>query len=190
MIQIVSGTDRPNSRTLAVSQLVHNLYKTNGTNTELIDLAKITAADFHGGNYSSGPTGTLKAAVDKITAAEGVILIVPEYNGSYPGILKLFIDYWKYPESFESRPFAFVGLGIRWGGLRPVEHLQQALGYRNGYLFPNRVFLPNIHTGLKDGALVDPAHLNLLKLQAQEFVQYIKALKSQGLDANTRLAKK
>jgi chromate reductase len=170
MIQIVSGTDRPNSRTLAVSQLVHNIYQTLGAKTEIIDLAKIEATDFHGGNYISGPTGTLKIAVDKITASEGVVLIVPEYNGSFPGILKLFIDYWKYPESFESRPFCYVGLGIRWGGLRPVEHLQQALGYRNGFNFPTRVFLPNIHTGLKEGALVDAAHLELLKAQAQAFL--------------------
>lgn len=187
MIQIVSGTDRPNSRTLAVARLVQNFYQDEGAKAELIDLSTLAAEDYHGGKYMTGPTGSVKTAVDKVTRADGVVLIVPEYNGSFPGILKLFIDYWKYPESFENRAFCFVGLGLRWAGVRPVEHLQQVMGYRNGFVFPKRVFLPNIHTGLKDGALTDASHLKLLREQTQEFIQFVKALKSQGLDANSRL---
>ena len=31
-----------------------------------------------------------------------------------------------------------------WGALRPVEQLQAIFGYRNAYLYPERVFLPGI----------------------------------------------
>ena len=47
----------------------------------------------------------------------------------------------KFPESFEKRPVCFTGLGAGiWGALRPVEQLQAIFGYRNAYLFPERVF--------------------------------------------------
>lgn len=187
MIQIVAGTDRPKSKTGEVAKLIHQMYQGLNVASELMDLSKFDSRDLMGGEYYEGPKGSLKMAVDKITTADGVVMVVPEYNGSYPGILKLFIDYWKYPDSFEARPMCFVGLGARWGGLRPVEHLQQVFGYRNAYMFPNRVFLTNIHAGLKDGALTDPLHMELLKVQAQDFSKFIAAIQSQGLDANSRL---
>jgi chromate reductase, NAD(P)H dehydrogenase (quinone) len=115
------------------------------------------------------------------------VFVVPEYNGSFPGVLKMFIDYWKYPETFEFRPVAFVGLGTRWGGLRPVEHLQQVFGYRNAFVFPHRVFVSNVHSALKDGKFIDPMINDLLKTQARDFVKFIHALKHQGLDANSKL---
>jgi chromate reductase len=114
------------------------------------------------------------------------VMVVPEYNGSYPGILKLFIDYWKYPESFEHRPVAFIGLGWRWAGLRPVEHLQGVFGYRNAYSFPVRVFLPNIGNTLKDGKLTDPAIDEMLKTQTREFAKFVRGLKSESLDSVSR----
>ena len=86
----------------------------------------------------------MKPLIDRIDRAEGLYLICPEYNGSYPGVIKTFIDYWSYPKSFEKRPVCFTGLGGVFGGLRPVEHLQQIFGYRNAFIFPERVFLQNV----------------------------------------------
>lgn len=188
MIQIISGTDRPRSRTRVISQIVSQLYQDLKAPCEILDLAELNPEDLLGGHYNEGPRGSVKEAVEKVTKAEGIVLVIPEYNGSYPGILKLFVDYWKYPQSFEARPFCFIGLGTRWGGLRPVEHLQQAFGYRNGYCFPNRVFIQNIYTTLtKEGVLTEPLIRDLLKTQATDFIRFIQALKSQGLDANSRL---
>ncbi len=186
MIEIVAGTDRPGSNTLKVAKFVQSLYQAQNIPAQVLDLMEIKPADADGGNYFQGARGSLKVMVDRITAADGVVMLVPEYNGSYPGILKLFIDYWKYPETFEYRPFAFIGLGGRFGALRPVEHLQGVLGYRNGFLFPNRVFISNIKEALKDGVIVDSLLLELLNVQARDFGKYVTALKGQKLDANSR----
>lgn len=187
MIQIISGTDRPNSRTSTLSQIIHNNFIELGSSAELIDLINLPLNAFPTGKYMEKPTGILKEYIDKITEADGLVIVVPEYNGSYPGILKMFIDYWKYPETFENRPVCFVGLGTKWGGLRPVEHLQQVFGYRNGFICPNRVFVTNVHSNLKDGVLLDANLVQLLKIQAQEFVKFVAGLKSQRLDAASKL---
>jgi NAD(P)H-dependent FMN reductase len=85
----------------------------------------------------------------------------------------------KFPESFENRPVCFTGLGAGiWGALRPVEQLQAIFGYRNAYLFPERVFLPRINELLDDaGRLKDPELLQRLRSQAEGFVDFVERLR-------------
>ena len=78
----------------------------------------------------------------------------------------------------ERRPVCFTGLsaGI-WGALRPIEQLQAIFGYRNAYVFPERVFLPRINELLDDaGRLKDPELLQRLKSQAEGFVDFVERL--------------
>jgi len=103
------------------------------------------AGIFSPASYAAKPAGFSKST-DAILAADGLVIVTPEYNGGIPGILKYFIDMLPFPESFEHRPVFFVGLaaGI-WGALRPVEQLQAIFCYRNAYIFPERVFMPGIN---------------------------------------------
>ena len=91
---------------------------------KLLDLAHLPPEIFSPASYAEKPAA-FKKFTDAILAADGVVIVTPEYNGSVPGILKYFIDMLPFPESFEQRPVCFVGLaaGI-WGALRPVEQLQ------------------------------------------------------------------
>ena len=84
----------------------------------------------------------------------------------------------KYPESFEFRPVCFVGLGGLFGGLRPVEHLQQIFSYRNAHMYPERVFLFNVWNQLKEDQLINEDTLALLEKQAKGFTKFVSALKS------------
>ncbi|MNL63043.1 NADPH-dependent FMN reductase [compost metagenome] len=108
-----------------------------------------------------------------------------------PGILKYFIDHMKFPESFEYRPVCFVGLGGLFGGLRPVEHLQQIFGYRNAFIFPERVFIMNAFKVIsKEGEISDETVKTLLHKQAVGFQKFVHALASHKLDANAVIAAK
>jgi chromate reductase len=187
MIYIISGTNRPQSRTLEVSKIILKLYEEIGAPVELMDLAKVPMHEVSGSHYGKELPGELKVAVDKVMASEGLVIVCPEYNGSMPGVLKYFIDHWPYPDTFEARPVSFVGLGGRFGGLRPVEHLQQIFGYRNAFVFPERVFFANIWTTLKDGKLNDPMAMDLLKKQTLGFKKFVRALENEHLDANSVL---
>src|SRR5262249_16899887 len=100
-----------------------------------------------------------------------------------PGVLKYFIDMLKFPESFERRPVCFVGLsaGI-WGALRPVEQLQAIFGYRNAFIYPERVFVPQINSQLDENKRLKSAEiLGRLKSQAEGFIKFVDCLqKSKG----------
>ena len=103
---------------------------------------------------------------------------MPEYNGGYPGALKLFIDLLKFPDSFEHKPVCFVGeANGLYGAMRPVEQLQMVFAYRNAYLAPFRVFVPNVKSAVADdGSMLDADIDARLKRQAGQFAAFVAKL--------------
>jgi len=190
MKYVISGTDRADSNSLKISRYIQSIYKELGEDIGLIDLREIRGELSLGPHYGKDQPASLQAELSKIEKADGLIVVCPEYNGSMPGILKYYIDHMKFPDAFEYRPISFVGLGGMFGGMRPVEHLQQVFGYRNAFIYPQRVFLMNVFKVMKDGALVDPMMQDLLKAQAQGFQKFCKALSDAGIDANSFIAQK
>jgi chromate reductase, NAD(P)H dehydrogenase (quinone) len=178
MIVIVSGTNRPGSNTRKVSAHVEAAYVRLGVPTRLLDLAELPPEIFAPTSYAEKPAG-FKKFTDAILAADGLVVVTPEYNGGVPGVLKYFIDMLPFPESFEQRPVCFVGLAMGlWGALRPVEQLQAIFGYRNALIFPERVFMPGIGklldaTGQFTNADI-PARLDK---QAVGFVDFVGKLR-------------
>jgi len=183
MIYIISGTNRVGSRTLEISKLVQKEFAKINVQTTIIDLVELDLEHLHSISYGKNLPKKVAESVAGLNKASGIVIVTPEYNGSYPGALKYFIDHFSYPETFEYRPVAFIGLGGRWGGLRPVEHLQQVFSYRNAFQFPERVFLSNIWDTLKNGELNDTNGKALIEKQVRGFVKFIDALKSAKLDA-------
>jgi len=179
MIAIISGTNRPGANTRKVVTNLERIYRDLGAVTQLVDLAHLPPAIFDPASYGDKPAA-FRPYSETILAARGLVLVTPEYNGGMPGVLKYFIDMLKFPESFEAKPVCFVGLsaGI-WGALRPVEQLQQIFGYRNAYLFPQRVFLPGIHALLNEaGELTDAELVGRLEAQARGFVEFVGKLRA------------
>ena len=190
MIEIVAGTDRRGSRTSQVAGLIHGYFQELKVSSEILDLASLPMEHLHTARYDQKELKAMTAAVDRINKAEGLMMIIPEYNGSFPGALKHFIDHWKFPDSFEGRPVSFIGLGGRFGGLRAVEQMQQVFSYRDAFMFPQRTFLTNVQNSMKDGQLQDAFAVELLKKQTAGFAKFIRALESEQLDANSRLKAK
>ena len=182
MIVIISGTNRPGSNTRKVSARVEALYRALGVETLVLDLAALSADLFSPTAYAAKPAG-FSHFTDPILAADGLVVVTPEYNGGMPGVLKYFIDMLPFPESFEQRPVCFVGLAAGlWGALRPVEQLQTIFGYRNAYLFPERVFMPGINRLLDEaGQFTNPDTLERLKSQAAGFVGFVETLRGKKL---------
>ncbi len=193
MKHIIVGTDRPGSNSRKVAELIQELYRKNHSEeVEILDLQDIVKGLQSGPQYGNVTHTVLTEAAGKVEKSDGLIVVVPEYNGSMPGVLKYFIDHLKYPEAFEARPICFIGLGGMFGGLRPVEHLQQVFGYRNSFIFPERIFMINVFQHLKktdvnpEGRIKDPMILSLLEKQTAGFRIFVDALKSCGLHANTK----
>jgi chromate reductase, NAD(P)H dehydrogenase (quinone) len=178
MLTLIVGTNRPGSTTRRVARQVEEIYTELGVPLHLLDLAYLPPEIFSPTAYAQKPDSFLPFT-EAVLKSEGLIVITPEYNGSIPGILKYFIDMLKFPESFERRPVCFIGLGAgMWGALRPVEQLQAIFGYRNAFLYPDRVFMPRVNTLLDpEGNIRDPEVLARLEAQAAGFIDFVERLK-------------
>ncbi|SRR5581483_1669821 len=182
MISMIVGTNRPGSNTRKIAAHVEEVYKALGVPLHVIDLAQLPPEIFSPSSYAEKPKSFLPFSAAVLNST-GLIVVTPEYNGGIPGILKYFIDMLKFPESFEQRPVCFVGLaaGI-WGALRPVEQLQQIFGYRNAYIYPERVFISQIGSLIDaNGRLTKPEILERLKSQAEGFINFVEHLKKTNL---------
>ncbi len=179
MISMIVGTNRPGSNTRKIAAQLEEIYAGLKVPLRVIDLAQLPPEIFSPASYAEKPK-SFQPFADAVLQSDGLHVITPEYNGGIPGILKYFIDMLKFPESFERRPVCFTGLaaGI-WGALRPVEQLQTIFGYRNAYLYPERVFLPQINNLLDaSGRLKDAELSGSLKAQANGFTDFVERLKN------------
>lgn len=92
---------------------------------DVIDLAEVdlpaTLPDF----TDEQEPEAVQTLAPRLAAADGFVLVTPEYNHSYPASLKTAIDW--YLKEWQAKPFAFVSYGGVSGGLRSVEHLRPVL---------------------------------------------------------------
>jgi NAD(P)H-dependent FMN reductase len=177
-ITIISGTNRRNSNSRRVANYLAETYAKLDVSTRIVDLAEIPASAFNPDAYDEIPPEA-KSFTDAIMSSAGLHVITPEYNGSFPGALKWFIDLLPFPIAFEGRPVAFVGVAAgEWGGLRPVEQIQQVFGYRNAMQFPKRVFIREVEDKLDgNGSFKDEEIASRLAEQAKGFVEFVRQLK-------------
>ena len=122
-ILVISGTNRPDANAMKIARIIEGNYRAAGAKTDFLSLADLPAEGVQGAAYASKPPGMV-AIQQRVLDAAGLHVVTPEYNGSFPGVLKYFIDMLKFPESFDRKPAAVVvqlGFGAdcaRWSNCR------------------------------------------------------------------------
>ena len=108
------------------------------------------------------------AMAEQIQAADGVIIVTPEYNYSIPGALKNAIDWLSRvsPQPLDGKPVAIqtASPGMI-GGARAQYHLRQSLVFLDAYVL-NR---PEVMIG-QVAAKVDPETLTLTDDSTRKFI--------------------
>lgn len=135
-VVIINGSVREGRATPRVVTWVENTAKQvlNDTETEVIDLKVLDLPLFAEPelpmmNANRRPEGPLKVWLDTLRAADGFVLVTPEYNNSIPGGLKNAIDY--IAHEVMHKPFLVVSHGTN-GGARAALELKAALNSNLG----------------------------------------------------------
>jgi NAD(P)H-dependent FMN reductase len=116
-LAVIIGSVRAGRIAPAVSDwFAAQLDQHDGFSPNVIDLAGLSLPDFLDG------TGDAAAFAKWVDAADGFVIITPEYNHGYPGALKTAIDTAR--EEWQAKPVGFVSYGGIAGGLRAVEQLR------------------------------------------------------------------
>ncbi len=177
-IVVVCGTNRAGALSRLLAQETAEIYRRSGQSVDLLDMQELPVEVLLPTAYEEQPEN-VAALVQRFLKADGVVFVIPEYNGSYPGVLKMFVDMLPYPAGFDSRPCAFLGIAAgQFKSLRAVEHFQQVAGYRNAFIYPRRLFIGDSYKQFVDGKLADDALTERLQQQADGFLEFIGNLKT------------
>jgi NAD(P)H-dependent FMN reductase len=112
-----------------------------------------------------------------ILPAQKLVFVIPEYNGSYPGVLKAFFDavsVREYQASFKGKKAALIGTSTgRAGNLRGLDHFGDVLNHVGMVLLPNKLPISSIkHLLAKDGQIADQPTRDVLAAHARSFLAF------------------
>ncbi|WP_262247286.1 NADPH-dependent FMN reductase [Parapedobacter soli] len=173
MVTIISGTNRPHSNTFKLATYYQQKLTERGVAAQILSLADVSA-DFITATMYKNRSAAFQPYQDQVTATEKFIFIIPEYNGSFPGILKTFVDACQFPNSFFNKKAALVGLSSgKYGNVRGVDHFTGVCHYVRLNVLPLRIHIPHIFQELDEqGNLYREDTLRFTNEQIDEFIRF------------------
>ncbi|MCP2044644.1 NADPH-dependent FMN reductase [Pontibacter sp. HSC-36F09] len=174
MITIITGTNRTSSNSRAVANLYARLLDERQIDNQILDLADLPADFTASALYDNIGTNQ---AFNQLSAVIGdskkFVFIVPEYNGSFPGVLKAFIDGLSYPNTFRNKKAALVGLssGVQGSGLA-MSHLTDIFNYLGMHVLALKPRLAQFEKNYDGTAITNELYLELLNQQIDQFISF------------------
>jgi chromate reductase, NAD(P)H dehydrogenase (quinone) len=166
MITIISGTNRQGSNTLKVAKEYQRILREKSVETGLFSL--------EGVNTVTRDAAFEKIENDIIIPTHTFIFIVPEYNGSFPGVLKMLIDTSRTHEIWYNKEALITGNATgRAGNLRGMDHLADILNYIKITVHPNKLPISQVNQLMDgDGRFTDAITINAINNQLDEFIRW------------------
>lgn len=178
-IIIISGSIRENASTKKVAlNLLRHFEQHYRVSVEVVDLADydypIWKEVF---DKEPSPPPMCVDLHSKLQAADAMIFITPEYNGSYSLALKNMIDYFGL-KVFRRKPIGVTAVSTGgMGGIRAGLQLQQLILAIYGYPVPQMLLVPDIHQRFdKDGVLLDASFEKNVALFTNDFFWLAEAI--------------
>jgi len=173
MITIISSTNRPGSSTLKLAQYYQNKLREKGIEANLLSLAQLPPNLIETDLYGQR-SHQFEPIQDLIAQTQKFLFVIPEYNGSFPGVLKVLIDASSFPESFYEKKAALVGLSSgKYGNIRGVDHFTGICNYLHLHVMPLKIHIPSIHKELdENGNLFKEDTLRFTNEQIDKFIKF------------------
>jgi len=173
MITVISSTNRAGSNTLKVAELYMQLLEKQGVKAKLFSFEQLPK-DIAFSEVFSKRTENFQQLLDEfIVPAQKLIFVAPEYNGSFPGILKVFLDA-VHPDTNRGKKAGLIGVSSgRAGNLRGMDHLADILHYLGIHVHPNKLPISSFLTLLDvEGNIKDEGTKKALEKHSMDLVKY------------------
>jgi len=174
-VPVILGTSRQGRRSEPVARFVfEEVSKREDMTTELIDIRKIRLSIDDAGEALKD--SQFCATVQR---ADGLILVVPEYNHSFPGLLKHVLD--TNLEEYIHKAVGVCGVSAGpFGGARMIQNLLPVLRELGLVTIFTDVYFGMAGKKLFDpvsGKITDPAYVGRLKKFVDELIWMARALR-------------
>lgn len=173
-ITIICGTNRVDSVSYQISVIYQQLLDKAGCKAEIIDLTDLPNDFAFTALYeNSGKNEEFNHFRELMADSDKFIFVVPEYNGSFPGVLKTFIDGLKYPDTFRNKKCALTGIssGIQGAGLA-LSHLTDIFHYCGMEVLSLKPKLSHIEKNFNGEAFTNPLYQQLIEEQVDKIIAF------------------
>ena len=180
MITVISGTNRKGSLAHHVAAQYSDILQQETADTvKFLALEDIAHDWFHPAMYEEeDQTSSLTKLQDEyMIPAAKFVFVVSEYNGSFPGSLKLFLDgvsIRNYKPTFAGKKAGLIGVASgRAGGLRALDQLSDVLLHVGTHVMPGKLPISSVKKVFSpEGVITDDATLTALRQHAQKMVAF------------------
>jgi NAD(P)H-dependent FMN reductase len=182
-IPVLLGTSRVGCRSAGVARsLLRELQAHDAIHTELIDLAilDLPVMRHRIGDGDSPPPGATELSA-KLTLANGLLIVAPEYKNGYPGSLKNAFDYLE-AGILRRKPIGIVTVSSGgFGGLNCLAQLRLVCLALGGAPIPATLPVSKVGEAFdENGGMRDPKLAARTGPFLDELAWYTRALASQG----------
>jgi chromate reductase len=161
----------------SLSKTVYNqIVKHNNTNLSFSTF-DIAALPYFSQDLENNPPATAKNLQNAVKQADAVIFITPEYNRSYPGVLKNAIDWATRPYGqnlWNEKTAAVIGVSLgKMGGFGAVQHLKNVCNFLNMRLINQPEVYLDASSAMENGEFL-PSAVGFVQLFLKEFEKQAK----------------
>lgn len=174
MITIISGTNRPASRSRAIADLYASMLDVRQEAYRIIDLADLPADFIVSAMYkNTGKNEEFNKLTRIIETSDKFVFVVPEYNSSFPGVLKAFIDALSYPCPFKDKKGALIGLssGMQGSGLA-LSHLTDILHYLGMHIIAMKLKFAHIEQNFDGKIITSDLYNELMEEHIDQLIRF------------------
>ena len=165
MYTIISGTNRVGSHTEKVAKEYQRILKNKNINASIFTLVGL--------DVEHRSEGILKAESEILIPTDKFIFVIPEYNGSYPGVLKAMIDNSDIRKVWNFKKALLTGVATgRAGNLRGMDHLSDTLHYMKMHVFYNKLPISVIDKIMDKEGHLNEETINVITRQVDEFINF------------------
>jgi len=162
---IISGTNRIGSYTEKVAAEYQRLLKERNINAEVLSLINL--------NVLTRTPELIKVENEILIPTQKFIFILPEYNGTFPGVLKAMIDNSDIKKVWYHKKALLTGISTgRAGNLRGMDHLSASLNYLKMNVHHNKLPISVIDKVINATGRLNDETLKVIDEQLTEFINY------------------
>ncbi len=172
-IVVFSCTNRPDSNTLKVSRIYERILKERNYDVSILDFSLLPKDIAFAETFGKRTLEYAQLAADYVSPINKFIFVAPEYNGSFPGILKVFLET-IHPREWADKYACLVGVSDgRAGNLRGMDHLTGVLHYLKMHVFHNKLPISVIGKVMdSDGKFIGEDQMKACVAQVDGFLKY------------------
>ncbi len=173
-ITVVSSTNNKNSLSAQLADYYAGVLRKRGCDSQVLKLTSLppdfTVTALYEQNGKHPEFNHLRKLME---TAQKYVFIIPEYNGSFPGVFKAFIDGLQFPDTFKGKKCAMVGVSQGpQGGAFAMSHLTDIFHYLKMHVHPLKPRLSDIRDSQLATILANEKYVQLLEEQADGIINY------------------